>query len=119
MNPSSPTVSLPPIAIIGAGLGGLSAAIHLRVRGHEVTVFEKEDAPGGRASRIVQDGFTFDVGPSLLNYPWVFEDLFAAAGKRLADYVELLPVDPSVTYQWPDGGRLELTSQYDQLRANL
>ncbi len=119
MSSSNLPASHPPIAIIGAGLGGLSAAIHLRVRGHEVTVFEKEDAPGGRASRIVRDGFTFDVGPSLLNYPWVFEALFAAAGKRLSDYVELLPVDPSVAYQWPGGERLELTSQYDQLRANL
>ena len=116
---ASPRNPKTPVAIIGAGLGGLSAAIHLRLRGYDVTVFEGQERPGGRANRVEQRGFTFDTGPSLLNYPWVFEELFAAAGKRLEDYVQLLPVDPSVAYQWPDGARLELTSQYDRLLANL
>ena len=68
-----------PVAIAGAGLGGLSAAIHLRLAGRQVTVFEKNALSGGRANLLEQDGFRFDTGPSLVNYPWVFEDLFRSA----------------------------------------
>ncbi len=104
-----------PVAIIGAGLGGLSAAIHLRLAGRDVRVYEANAAPGGRASRITQEGYTFDTGPSLLNYPWVFERLFAAAGRDMADYVTLTPVDPSVAFRWPDGTALQLSSDYPRL----
>lgn len=109
----------PATVIVGAGLGGLSAAIHLRAAGHDVEVYEANPEVGGRASRIRRDGFSFDTGPSLLNYPWVFEDLFRAAGRSLGDYVELLPVDPTVTFQWPDQERLTLSSQLPRLLAEL
>ena len=101
--------------IIGAGLGGLSAAIHLRLAGFEVTIFEANEKVGGRANIIEQQGFRFDTGPSLLNYPWVFGQLFAAAGRKLEDYVELLPVDPSVGFQWEDGTRFQLSSNFTRL----
>ncbi len=104
-----------PIIIVGAGLGGLSAAIYLRLAGYEVTVFEANDQAGGRANRIKRDGFTFDTGPTLLNYPWVFENLFRAAGRELKDYVTLLPVDPSVSFEWPDGTRFTLSSNLQRL----
>jgi phytoene desaturase len=103
------------VIIIGAGLGGLSAAIHLRQAGYEVTIFEANDQVGGRANRIKRDGFTFDTGPTLLNYPWVFENLFRAAGRELKDYVTLLPVDPSVGFEWPDGTRFTLSSNLQRL----
>ena len=103
------------VVIVGAGLGGLSAAIHLRLAGWHVQVFEKDPTVGGRANLLARDGYRFDLGPSLLNYPWVFEDLFAAAGRRLSDAVRLLPVDPSVTFQWPDGTRLSLSSDMRRL----
>ncbi len=109
----------PPVAIVGAGLGGLSAAIHLRLAGHEVTIFESQPQVGGRANSIVRDGFSFDTGPSLLNYPWVFEELFAAAGRRLQDYVTLLPVDPSVQFRWRDGSSLSLSSNLQRLLAGF
>jgi phytoene desaturase len=98
------------VLIVGGGLGGLSAAIHLRLAGFDVCVYEANERVGGRANVIERDGFRFDTGPSLLNYPWVFERLFAAAGRNLHDYVTLLPVEPSVSFQWEDGTRFTLSS---------
>jgi phytoene desaturase len=105
------------VAIVGGGLGGLSAAIHLRLRGFDVTMYEANARVGGRANVISRDGFTFDTGPSLVNYPWVFEDLFAAAGKKLSDYVTLLPVDPTVQFQWRDKTHFHLSSDAKHLLA--
>ncbi len=107
------------VAIIGAGLGGLSAAIHLRIHGFSVTVFEKNNRVGGRANRLEREGYCFDTGPSLLNYPWVFEALFRAAGKRLRDYVELLPVEPALVFRWRDGNELTLSSDLTRLRESI
>lgn len=103
------------VAVIGAGLGGLSAAMHLQIRGFAVTIYEANDQVGGRAGQIIADGFTFDTGPTLLNYPWVFEELFRAAGRKLSDYVELIPIDPSIRYYWPDGTTFGLSSNLTAL----
>jgi phytoene desaturase len=105
------------VVIVGGGMGGLSAAIYLRLAGYEVTIYEANERVGGRANRIERGGFRFDTGPSLLNYPWVFERLFESAGRRLGDYVKLLAVDPSVSFQWADGGRLTLSSDVRRLLA--
>lgn len=105
------------VCVIGAGFGGLSAAIHLRLKGFDVTIFEANSTVGGRANVISRDGFTFDTGPSLVNYPWVFEDLFAAAGKKLCDYVTLLPVDPTVQFRWRDQTHFHLSSDVKHLLA--
>ena len=71
------------VAVIGAGLGGLGAAMRLQGAGHEVVVLEARDAPGGRASQIRDAGFTWDTGPSLVTMPWVLEETFAAGGLDL------------------------------------
>ena len=105
------------VAIVGGGLGGLSAAIHLRAAGYDVTIYEANDRVGGRANVIEEEGFRFDTGPSLLNYPWVFQELFKAAGRRLEDYVTLLPVEPSVSFQWQDGTHFTLSSNLEKLLA--
>lgn len=98
------------VIIIGGGLGGLSAGIHLRLAGFDVALYEANDKVGGRANLIEKGGFRFDTGPTLVNYPWVFEQLFESAGRKFQDYVELLPVDPSVTFRWADGTHLSLSS---------
>ncbi len=92
-----------PIIIIGAGVGGLSAAIHLAAAGKEVIIFEQNAAPGGKMSRLQAAGFTWDRGPSVITMRPVFERLFAAAGRRLEDYVTLEPVEPLTRYFYPDG----------------
>jgi phytoene desaturase len=107
------------VTVIGAGLGGLSAAIHLRLRGHPVTVFEAGPSVGGRANRLELDGLQFDTGPTLLNYPWVFEELFRAAGRDFHAAVALRRIEPTVSYRWPDGTRLTLSSDPDRLREEF
>jgi phytoene desaturase len=106
-----------PVTVIGGGLGGISAAIHLRLAGHPVTILEANQRLGGRANLIEREGFRFDTGPSLLNYPWVFEELFRAAGREMRDYVELIPVEPGVQFRWPDGETFQLSSIVPHLLA--
>jgi phytoene desaturase len=91
------------IIVIGSGFGGLSAAIRLRAQGHEVTVVEQRDKPGGRAYVYQQDGFTFDGGPTIITAPWLFDELFAAAGKKVADYAQIVPIDPFYQIRFEDG----------------
>ena len=98
------------VVIIGAGLGGLAAALRLRARGFAVTVFEAGPTFGGKMNRWVSKGFTFDTGPSLITMPWVFQDLYRAAGSRMEDHVELLPLHPLSEYVYDDGTRFTYTS---------
>ncbi len=109
-----------PIIIVGGGLGGLSAAIHLAAQGRRVVVFEKNARLGGKLDIIVENGYTFDTGPSLLTMPWVLRELFAAAGARLEDELDLVAVEPTCRYTWPDGTRFDASQTLplliDQIR---
>ena len=82
------------IIVIGSGFGGLGAAIRLAARGHRVEIFEKRDKLGGRAYVHEVNGFKFDGGPTVISAPFMFDDLFAAAGRKREDYVSFKPLDP-------------------------
>src|SRR6478672_8972722 len=82
------------IIVIGSGFGGLAAAIRLQKQGHEVTILEKRDKPGGRAYVYEQDGFKFDGGPTVITAPFMIDELFALAGRKTEDYVTMVPVAP-------------------------
>ncbi len=103
------------IVVIGSGFGGLSAAIRLQAQGHEVTILERRDQPGGRAYVYRQDGFTFDGGPTIITAPWLIDELFAVAGRRTADYVSLVPCDPFYNIRFADGS----VFRYDGNRASI
>lgn len=91
------------IAVIGSGFGGLAAAIRLQAAGHQVTIFEKRDKPGGRAYVYQDQGFTFDAGPTVITAPECLEELFTLCGRKMSDYVELIPVFPFYRLFWEDG----------------
>lgn len=98
------------VIVIGAGLGGLSAAVRLAKSGFDVTVLEKNAAIGGKVNYIESNGYKFDTGASLLTMRHVFEDLFAFCGKRLEDYLTIVPLDPICRYRWSDGTRFDASS---------
>ena len=95
------------VVVIGAGFGGLAAAIRLRARGHEVTILEKRSQAGGRAGVLKQDGFTFDLGPTIITAPQLIEELFTLAGRRMEDFVSLMPVDPFYRVRFHDGASID------------
>ncbi len=101
------------ILVIGAGIGGLSAAVDLAARGARVRVLEAGPRPGGKAGLERVDGVAFDTGPSVLTMPDVFAALFERAGTRLEDQLRLRPLDPAFVYLWPDGTRLVLHAELD------
>jgi len=97
------------VAVVGAGVGGLAAAIELAAAGHRVTVFERAATPGGKCARVERGGFRWDAGPSLLTMPWVFRDL----------ELELLRVEPVTRYEFADGTALELSADLPTALAAL
>jgi phytoene desaturase len=126
MNTSQAKSSLPTpkhttldVAIVGAGIGGLSAAIHLAAAGRRVAIYEQNAVVGGKMSQIIQDGFRWDTGPSVVTMRPVFEDLFAAAGRRLDDYIALLPVHPLTRYFYRDGTVLDATCDLSHMAAQI
>jgi phytoene desaturase len=109
----------PHAVVIGSGFGGLAAAVRLGARGYRVTVLEKLDAAGGRAYVFRQDGFTFDAGPTIITAPYLLEELWQVAGKRLADDVDLRPVDPFYKIRFDDGETLSCHADLDAMRAEV
>ncbi|MFG6432024.1 phytoene desaturase [Roseateles sp. LYH14W] len=109
----------PQALVIGSGFGGLAAAVRLGARGYRVTVLEKLDAPGGRAYVHKQDGFTFDAGPTVITAPFLFEELWALCGKKLADDVDLRPVAPFYRVRFDDGTVFDYSGDAEAMRAEV
>ena len=102
--PSRPLVRLGRrAAVIGSGFGGLASAIRLQSMGFDTVCYEAHDQPGGRASVYTDGGYIFDAGPTVITAPHCLEELFELSGRRLSDYVRLLPVTPLYRLQWSYG----------------
>ena len=107
------------IVVIGSGFGGLSAAIRLQANGHQVTILEKRDKPGGRAYVYEQDGFKFDGGPTIITAPWLIDELFTLAGKNTNEYVKLVKLDPFYNIRWEDGTVFNYNDDKKNLAAQI
>jgi phytoene desaturase len=109
----------PSALVIGSGFGGLAAAVRLAAKGWRVTVLEKLDAPGGRAYVHRRDGHTFDAGPTIVTVPSLFEELWAIAGRRLADDVTLKQLEPFYRIRFPDGDHFDYSGDPERMRAEI
>ncbi|MCY7374387.1 MAG: phytoene desaturase [Pyrinomonadaceae bacterium] len=107
------------VIVIGAGLGGLSAAIRLAKSGFDVTVSEKNETVGGKVNSVEADGYKFDTGASLLTMRHVFEDLFNFCGKRLEDYLEIVALDPICRYFWTDRTVFDASSNIEKTEREI
>ncbi|MEM7753940.1 MAG: FAD-dependent oxidoreductase, partial [Pseudomonadota bacterium] len=104
-----PTTAL----VIGAGMGGLAAALRLQASGHQVTLFDTHPWPGGKMRTVPSEAGPVDAGPTVLTMRHVFDDLFAATGARLEDHVTLIEEHLLARHFWPDGSTLDLTNNHD------
>lgn len=95
------------VAVIGAGFGGMAAALRLRAAGFEVDVFEHRQQAGGRAGVYRRDGYTFDAGPTVITAPFLLDELWALFGERRSDAVQLQPLDPWYRIEFADGRRFD------------
>ena len=105
--------------VVGAGLGGLSAAISLRAEGFEVRVLEKNAQIGGKLNFREMEGFGFDLGPSIFTLPQFFESLWNAPGEKMSDYVQLERVTPHWRNFFEDGSSFDLYEEDDKMRAEF
>jgi phytoene desaturase len=104
----------PTAAVIGSGFGGLALAIRLQSAGFQTTIFEQRDKPGGRAYVYEDQGFTFDAGPTVITDPDCLRELFALSGRKLEDYVELMPVRPFYRLCWEDGYVFDYSNEVEE-----
>nr|WP_281299770.1 MULTISPECIES: phytoene desaturase [unclassified Iodidimonas] len=116
---AGPGSDAPHAVVIGSGFGGLAAAVRLGARGYRVTIVEKCDGPGGRATVFRQDGFVFDAGPTIVTAPFLFEELWALCGKKLSDDVDLRPISPFYRIRFDDGMVFDYTGDREAMRAEI
>jgi phytoene desaturase len=105
--------------VIGSGFGGLAMAIRLQAAGLQVTLLEKRGKIGGRAYQLVDRGYVFDMGPSLITAPHIVDSVFQAAGRKLSDYVELMPLDPYYRIYFHDGTHIDYVGDPDRMKAQM
>jgi phytoene desaturase len=105
--------------VIGSGFGGLALAIRLQAAGIRTTILEQRDKPGGRAYVYQEQGFTFDAGPTVITAPGCLEELFALAGEKMADHVDLMPVTPFYRLFWEDGAVFDYSNDTDAITRQI
>jgi phytoene desaturase len=105
--------------VIGSGLGGLAAAVRLGARGYEVTVLEKLDKPGGRAYVFERDGFVFDAGPTIITAPFILEELWERAGRRLEDDLDLVAMNPYYRIRFHDGTHFDYSGDDAAMKEQI
>ena len=105
--------------VIGSGFGGLAAAIRLAARGYKVTLCERLDAPGGRAYVYRQDGYTFDAGPTIVTAPFLLEELWELAGRRMSDDVELKELSPYYRIRFADGTHFDYSGDHEAMKREV
>lgn len=103
------------IVIIGAGIGGLASACRLQCQGHQVTVLDKQNQPGGRAAVFRQAGFTFDAGPTIITAPHLIQEVFQACHRNAHDYLQLIKLKPFYNVRFEDGSQF----RYSDNEADL
>ncbi|MGA7805362.1 phytoene desaturase family protein, partial [Bradyrhizobium sp.] len=102
------------VVVVGAGVAGLVAAFALAARGLDVTLLERGAAPGGKMRQIAIGDARIDSGPTVFTMRWVFDELFAAAGKHFADHVRLRPLEILARHAWDENARLDLFADQDR-----
>ena len=110
---------VPLALVVGAGFGGLAAAIRLSAMGYRVQVLEKLDGPGGRAYVRHQDGFTFDGGPTIITVPFLFEELWQLCGRKLSDDIDLRLMDPFYRVRFDDGTHFDYSGDPERMRTEV
>lgn len=107
------------LAVIGSGFGGLSLAVRLQAAGHQVRIFEKREKIGGRAYQLKDAGYTFDMGPSLVTAPSIIQSIFESAGRRMEDYIDLVPLDPFYRIFFHDRSHMDYNGDAEAMKAQL
>lgn len=107
------------VVIVGAGLAGLSAALRLAGRGHDVTILERESVPGGRNGLLKKAGYSFDTGPTVLTMPSLIADALDCVGEKLEDWLELLPLSPLYRAFYADGTTLDVHADTKQMEDEI
>ncbi|TDQ55572.1 phytoene desaturase family protein [Actinorugispora endophytica] len=107
------------VVVVGAGLSGLAAALHLLGAGRRVTVVERDPHPGGRAGRLDLDGFRIDTGPTVLTMPEILDEALAAVGESVADRLDLVPLVPAYRARFADGSVIDVHTDADAMAAEV
>ncbi|MFE7762514.1 phytoene desaturase family protein [Streptomyces sp. NPDC057438] len=107
------------VVVVGAGLSGLAAALHLLGAGRRVTLVERDTTPGGRAGRLVRGGYRIDTGPTVLTMPDLADEAFAAVGENLRDRVDLIPLHPAYRALFADGSGIDVHTDADAMEAEV
>lgn len=107
------------VLIVGSGFGGLACAIGLAGRGYQVTILERKEHVGGKLQRIAIDGYRFDCGPNTIELPYVFRNVFRSVGRRMEDYVTLIPLEPRSRSIFTDGSVVDMTGDVEAMQHQI